>query len=256
MRKQHLEAQLKALPAKPGVYVFRARGRPSPLHRQGEVAPAARALLLPGDAGHPRTDRAAARPSRRHRGDRHRNGGRGAPRGAEPGQAPPAAVQHPLARRQVVPIHRGHDRGRVPARHVHARAAPPRRSLLRALRQREEGARDPRRAQPGLPVPALRGAEARAALGDPVPRLPHRALQGALRRLRLEGGVRRADRPRDRVPLGRDEAGPARARTADASGQPAKSASRTPPATATVSMRSATSPSVRRPTVARSARWT
>ena len=39
--------------------------------------------------------------------------------------------------------------------------------------------------------PALRGAEAGPALRHPVPRLPHRALPGAVRRLRLEGGLRR-----------------------------------------------------------------
>ena len=32
--------------------------------------------------------------------------------------------------------------------------------------------------EPRVPVPALRGAEARAALGDSMPRLPHRALHG------------------------------------------------------------------------------
>ena len=35
----------------------------------------------------------------------------------------------------------------------------------------------------------VRGAAAGAPLRDPVPRLPHRALQGAVRRVRLEGGV-------------------------------------------------------------------
>ena len=39
----------------------------------------------------------------------------------------------------------------------------PRRLVLRPVREREEGARDARRPQPGLPLPAVRGAEARAA---------------------------------------------------------------------------------------------
>ena len=55
------------------------------------------------------------------------------------------------------------DRRRVPAGDVHARAAPPRRPLLRALLQREEGAGDARRAEPRVPLPALRGPAARAA---------------------------------------------------------------------------------------------
>ena len=54
--------------------------------------------------------------------------------------------------------------------------------LLRPVREREEGARDARRAQPRLPVPALRGAEAGPPLRDPVPRLPHRALPRAVHR--------------------------------------------------------------------------
>ena len=37
-----------------------------------------------------------------------------------------------------------------------------------------------------FPVSAVRGATTGAALGDSVPRLPHRALSGAVRRLRLE----------------------------------------------------------------------
>ena len=41
-------------------------------------------------------------------------------------------------------------------------------------------------------LPALRGAEAGPALRHPVPRLPHRALPRALRRLHLEGGLPRA----------------------------------------------------------------
>ncbi len=66
-----------------------------------------------------------------------------------------------------------------------------------------------------FPVPAVRGAQARPPFGDPLPRLPHRALPGAVRRLRLEGRLPRDHRRRDRVPLGRDAADPARARAED-----------------------------------------
>ena len=142
--------------------------------------------VLPEGGGRPRCRSAQlAGAGRRHRGDRHGQRGRGAPPRAEPRQAPPAAVQRPPPRRQVVPVHRGHRRGRVPARDVHPRAPPARRRLLRPVREREEGARDARRPQPRLPVPAVRGAEARPPLGHPVPRLPHRPLPGAVRRLRL-----------------------------------------------------------------------
>ena len=191
------------------------RARPGALHRQGEVAAAARALVLPGHAGLALDDPAATGAGRRRRGDRHEHRGRGAAPGAEPGQAPPPAVQRPPARRQVVPVHRGHRRGRLPARDVHARAAPARGRLLRPVREREEGARDARRAQPRLPVPALRGPEARPPQRDSVPRLPHRALPGAVRRLHLEGRLPPDHRQRDRVPLRRDAADPARARAED-----------------------------------------
>ena len=50
-----------------------------------------------------------------------------------------------------------------------------------------------------FPVPALRGAEAGASLGDPVPRLPHRPLPRAVRGLHLEGGLRRDHRRGDRA---------------------------------------------------------
>ena len=166
-------------------------------------------------AGHALHDRAAAGAGRRHRGDRHGHRGRGASPGAEPRQTASAAVQRAASGRQVVPVHRGHGRGRLPARDVHARAAPAGGRLLRPVREREEGARDAGRAQPGLPVPALRGAEAGPPLRDPLPRLPHRALPGPVRGLHLEGGLPRDHRQRDRVPLGRHEADSARARAED-----------------------------------------
>ena len=64
--------------------------------------------------------------------------------------------------------------------------------------------RDARRPQPGVPVPAVRGPEAGPSLGHPLPRLPHRALHGAVHPGDLAGGLPRTDRRRDRVPLGRD----------------------------------------------------
>ena len=190
---------------------------------------------------------------RRRRGDRHRHRGRGAAPRAEPRQAPPAAVQRAAARRQVVPVHRRHRRGRVPARHVHARAPPARRRLLRAVREREEGARDARRPQPRLPVPALRGAEAGPPLRHPVPRLPHRPLPRPVRRLRLEGGLPGDDRRRDRVPLGRDASRSSAQLERGCARRPRRSASRRPRATATGCSRCGTWPSARRPTSAPSA---
>ena len=65
----------------------------------------------------------------------------------------------------------------------------------------------------------MRRAEAGPALRDPVPRLPHRPLPGAVRRIRLEGGLPADHRAGHGVPLGRDAADPARARAEDAGGR-------------------------------------
>ena len=194
---------------------------------------------------------------RADRDDRHRHRGRGAPPRAEPRQAPPAAVQRPAARRQVVPLHRGHARGRVPARDVHARAPPPRRPLLRALREREEGARDARRAQPRLPLPALRGAAARAAAAasrasTSTSSAASRPASAASRKedyREVIDGV-------DRVPLGQRPADPRRARARRCARPRPRSASRTRRATATGCTRSSGSPSARRSSAPRSARST
>ena len=209
------------------------RRRERSLHREGEIPAAARPLVLPEDDRRAGADPAASGARRRRRGDRHGQRGRGAPPRAEPRQAAPAAVQRPPPRRQVVPVHRGHGGGRIPASDVHARAPPSRRLVLRPVREREEGAGDARRPQPRLPLPAVRGAEAGTPLGHPVPRLPHRPLPRAVRRLRLARGLPRDHRRRDRVPLRQRAADPARAGGEDAGGGAARSASRTPPATGT-----------------------
>ncbi len=217
-RRPHREPVEACAAASRGLSLPERAGRGA-LRRQGEIAAFARPFVLPGRLerhapGHP----ADGRPRRDDRDDRHPDGGRGAASRAEPGQAAPAAVQRAAPRRQVVPVHRRHRRGRLPAGHVHPRAAPARRRLLRAVCEREEGARDARRAQPGVPVPAVRRPAAGSAQRHPVPRLPHRALPCAVRRLHLEGGLRRADRAGDRVPVGRRPADQEAARAADARG--------------------------------------
>jgi hypothetical protein len=187
------------------------RRRIGALHREGEVAALEGAELLPERARRPARDVAARRAGRRRGDDRHGQRGRSPARGAEPRQAPSSAVQRPSARRQVLPVHRGDGRRRVPARDVHPRASSARGRLLRTVRQREEGARDPRRPQSGLQVPSVRGAEARQALGDSVPRLPHRPLSRAVRRLHLPRGLWRDHLGSRRVPVRRDPTDPARA---------------------------------------------
>ncbi len=173
---QSARAEAEAPPGQAGRLPLPRLGGEDPLRRQGEVAASESPELLPAERRHTQRDRGDGGPDRRPRGDRHRQRGRGAPSRAEPRQAAPAAVQRAAAGRQVVSVHRGHRRRRVPAGDVHAGAPPARRRVLRPLREREEGAGDARRPQPRLPVPPLRGPEAGAPLGHPLSRLPHRPL--------------------------------------------------------------------------------
>ena len=138
---------------------------------------------------------------RPHRVPRRGERAGGAAHRADLHQAVQAALQHPAARRQVLSLHRHQPRRGLPARLLHARAPPPRPRLLRPLLEREARARDARPARQDLPVPLLRGRRAGPPLGLAVPRLLHQALRGALRRLRLEGGVPGGDRRRHRLPL-------------------------------------------------------
>ena len=152
-------------PARPGAVAARCPGRVRLAHgrghgalrRQGRLAEEARGLVL-----RERQSRSQERGARRARGvdraDRGRQRERGAAARAAADQAPPAAAQRAPARRQVVPVHRRDAGRRVPARALHARAAPQQRALLRPVRVGAEGAHDARDAQQDLPVPPLRGA--------------------------------------------------------------------------------------------------
>ena len=211
--------------ARPGAGASRCPGRVRLAHGgghralrgQGGLAAQARRLVL-----RERQPRSQERGARRARGvdraDRRRQRERGAAARAAADQAPPAAAQRAAARRQVVSVHRRDARRRVPARALHARAAPRRRALLRPVRVGAEGADDARDAQQDLPVPPLRGPVARPALGRAVPRLPHRPLRSALRRADHARGLPRRDRRCDRVPRGAHEQDRARPRAAHAGG--------------------------------------
>ena len=201
--------QRRALPDAPGVYLFR--------DRRGRVLYVGKAKSIRKRVGShfskPATRGTAEMLGAidQHRLRRHPDRGRGAARGAELHQASPAAVQHPPARRQVVPLHRDLARRGLPAGLLHAREAPPRARLLRAVLEREARARDARPARQGLPAPQLRRPGARPRHRQPVPRLLHQALPGALRRLHLARGVPRERRHDHRLPLGplpRDRARP------------------------------------------------
>ena len=217
--RTQLESQLKRVPTAPGVYLFRDAAGEVLYVGKAKIAAPARPVVLPGGLerhapGHPRRWRAASRRSRRssprarsRRCTSSRTSSSATGRRSTSGCATTSRSRTSPSRR-----------GRLPARHVHARAPPPRRLVLRPVREREEGARDARRPEPRLPLPAVRRAAARSAQRHPVPRLPHRALPRAVRRVHLEGGLPRADRPGDRVPVGRRPADPAAARAGDARG--------------------------------------
>ena len=157
-----VENQLKSLPAKPGVYLFRdADGEVLYVGKAKSLRPRVRSYFQRTTDGRPQIQSLPG-PRRGRRGDRDGQRGRGAPSRAEPRQAAPASVQRPPARRQVVPLYRRHGRGRVPAGDVHARATPARRLVLRAVREREEGARDARCPQPRLPLSGRARGRSRA----------------------------------------------------------------------------------------------
>ena len=204
-RGQHRRAtQAPARPAR-RVPVPR-RERPRDLRRQGEVDPQAGRLALRQGAGgwagnefsRPRGD------GREHGADRvrgRRQRGRGAARRAGLHQAVPAALQHPPARRQVLSVHRDLARRGLPAGLLHARAPPPGPRVLRPVFEREARQEHAGGAREGLHVPLLHRPRAGAAQRQPVPGLLHQALRGALRRVRVEGGVPREHRRRDRLPV-------------------------------------------------------
>ena len=176
-----VKAQIDAVPRSPGVYISaRATARSSTSARRSHCEPVFALTSRPAArrASGRRSSSSASPISRRFSRAR---GGR-APSRADADQALPAALQHPASRRQVVPVHRRDRGGRVPARDVHARATPERRRLLRAVREREEGARDAGRAQPRVPLPSVRRAATGQALRYPLSRLPHRSLSRAVRR--------------------------------------------------------------------------
>ena len=213
-----VEDQLKQLPAKPGVYLFRDARRRRPLRREGEVAAAARALVLPEDDGRPRAD--PQLPARVADIEVIVTGS----------EVEALHLEQNLVKRHRPPFNvRLRDDKSFPYIAVTVEDEYPRVMFTRERHRRGvwyfgpyANAKKVRETLDVLnrvfPLPAVRRAEAGPALRHPVPRLPHRPLPGAVRRLRLEGGLPRDHRRRDRVPLRRREADPARARAADARG--------------------------------------
>ncbi len=140
-----------------------------------------------------------------------------------------------------------------PARLLHPRETPRPPRLLRPLQQRQAPARDPRPARQTVPVPHLRGRRAGPPLRQPLPRLLHQALRGALRRPRLPGGVPAQHRRDHRLPLRPLPPGGKRAGSENGGGRGAPRNSSARRSTATASKRSARCSSASASPAARSA---
>ena len=105
--------QIKHAPDVPGVYLYRdgaetcctwARRSRS---RSASPATCPRWAERSGDGSRREVSEMVGRAVDRGVDSHHQRGG-GAPAGAQPHQATPAALQHPPARRQVVPVHHDH----------------------------------------------------------------------------------------------------------------------------------------------------
>ena len=188
-RPEQLRAVLRQLPTGPGVYLMKGPRRPRPVRRQGRLAPAPGALVLRLEGRPGLAHRADDRRGGRRRLHRHRHGQRGVPARVQPHQGASAALQHPAARRQELPVREDHARRGLPADRAHPQAGPRREPLLRPVRIGLERRRDAEAAAQDLPVPDLqpghpRGqARPRAAL----PPLLHQPLPGAVHRGDREG---------------------------------------------------------------------
>ena len=135
------------------------------------------------------------------------------------------------------------------------RAPQARARLLRPVQQRQARPRDARPARQGLPVPHLRRPRAGPRQRQPLPRLLHQALPGALRRLHLQGGVPRQRRDDHRLPVGSLPPDRARARPGDEARPRSRSSSRRR-CCATASRPSAACSSASASPTRPSARWT
>ena len=111
--------------------------------------------------------------------------GRRADARVQPDPALPAAVQHPVPRRQVLSVPGADRGGDLAARAGHAGREAQERPVLRSVRPRVGDPRHARRADPGLPGPDLHELVLRLArpCPAPVPVLRHRPVLRSVRAL-------------------------------------------------------------------------
>ena len=210
-----------SIPDAPGAYLFR--------DGDGRVVYVGKARSLRkrlanywGKPLHPRTaGHDGGR--RRRRVDAGLGRGRRADARVQPDPAPPAAVQHPVPRRQVLPVPGADGGGDVAPGAGHAGRQAQERPLLRPVRARLGHPRHARRADPRLPGPHLHELVLRpAGPGQAaVPLLRHRPVLGAVRargHRRHRGVLPRRCRRARRLPGREHEAGHRAAGARDAGG--------------------------------------
>ncbi len=166
--KASIAEQRRALPDQPGVYLFRdGRGRVVYVGKAKSRAQARGVALLQGPGAEQPRPRRDGGERGAHRVRRRGHRGRGAAGRAELHQAVPAALQHPPARRQVLPVHRDLP-GRGVSRACTSRAsatAPGGRTSARTRTPSACGARSrcSRRCSCSAPAPARSRGGAAAA---------------------------------------------------------------------------------------------
>src|SRR5581483_7840931 len=212
----HREARPAARP--PGRLPLQGRQGAGGLRRQGGVAARPRAVVLPGVADAGRQDGRPRRPDRRPRRHRHQQRAGGADPRVEPGQAPPAPLQHRPAGRQALPVPEAHDQRGVPAAAGRPAGPEGRRHLLRPVLP---GHRPPGDAPPGpgpVPAPDVLDQDRRER-GPAVPSVLHPPLPRPVHRLGDPGGVRPHRRRRPGVPGGPGRGSGAAAHGGDGAGR-------------------------------------
>ena len=215
-----LEEQLKRLPAKPGVYLFRDERGAGALHRQGEVAAAARALVLPGQR-RTRARRSSALPERVADVEVI----------VTDTEVEALHLEQNLVKRHRPPFNvRLRDDKSFPYIAVTVEDDYPRVMFTRERHRRGvvyfgpyANAKKVRETLDVLnrvfPYRPCEGPKPGRHSRDSVPRLPHRALPGARASATSRRRTTARSSTRDRVPLRRDAADPARARAEDEGGR-------------------------------------
>ncbi len=211
-----LREKVGTLPFSPGVYLYKdAGGRVIYVGKAKSLRNRVRSYFSEDKLADVKTGTLISEAARHrlHPGGQ-REGSAGA--GEQPDQAVQAALQHPAARRQDLPLHQAH-RGEIPARVRDAAAQKGRLHVLRSVLPGEPGAPAGPLHPPPFPGAVLQSGP------DPlppqaVPAVPHSSLPGAVRARADHGrGICRRGARRAAVP-GRSTHRPG-ARTSRAHGE-------------------------------------